>query len=102
MPQTRPERRTLLVDYSVYVRTRKRHQHPRPEPLDSNEVTVVGVMTGLWTVALVVLLLLGDRLPPDKHWWIWVCIAGIGGGLLALIYVRKRRRGIEKRRTTLG
>lgn len=59
-------------------------------------------MTALWAVALVVLLVLGDRLPPDKHWWIWTCAAGIGGGMAALVYVRKRRRGIEKRRNTLG
>lgn len=79
-----------------------RNRHQTPEPLDSNEVTVVGVMTALWAVALGVLLLLGDRLPAGKQWWIWVCVAGIGGGLCALAYVRKRRRGIEKRRNTLG
>ncbi len=76
-------------------------RHLTPEPPETNEVAVVGIGTALWGVALLVLLLLPDRLDPAQH-WLWTCVAGIGGGLLAFLYVRKRRRGIEKRRDTHG
>lgn len=75
-----------------------RRRHPTPEPLDTNEVAVVAIITGMWAVALVVLLLAGESLSPNNRWWIWTCAAGIGGGVVALAYLRQRRRGIEKRR----
>jgi Protein of unknown function (DUF2530) len=40
---------------------------------------------GLWTVALVVLLLLGDRVDPM---WTWTCVAAIGLALLGLGVMR--------------
>lgn len=74
-----------------------RQRRPTPEPLDTNEVAVVGIGTALWAVALVVLVLLPAGVSPETRWWLWTCVAGIVGGLLALMYVRKRRHGIEKR-----
>lgn len=61
----------------------------------------MAVGTVLWGVALLVLFLLPDRVAPGQH-WLWTCVAGIGGGLVAFLYVRKRRRGIEKRRRVHG
>ncbi|WNV76317.1 DUF2530 domain-containing protein [Geodermatophilus sp. DSM 44513] len=46
-----------------------------PPPLQVDTVRVVLVGTALWAVALVVLLLLGDRV--DRV-WTWTCVAGIG------------------------
>ncbi|GAA3759256.1 hypothetical protein GCM10022402_41510 [Salinactinospora qingdaonensis] len=40
-----------------------------------------------WTVALVVLLALGDRLPEQDRWWIWVCVTGLGLGIFAYFYI---------------
>ncbi|RBY75256.1 DUF2530 domain-containing protein [Geodermatophilus sp. TF02-6] len=45
-----------------------------PPPLRVDTVRVVLAGTALWTVALVVLLLLGDRV--DRV-WTWTCVAGI-------------------------
>jgi hypothetical protein len=45
-----------------------------PPPLRVDTVRVVVVGAALWVVALVVLLLLGDRV--DRV-WIWTCLAGI-------------------------
>jgi hypothetical protein len=42
-------------------------------------VVIAGI--GLWAVALVVLLLLGDRV---DRMWTWTCVAAIGLGLLGL------------------
>ena len=45
-----------------------------PPPLRVDTVRVVLVGTALWVVALVVLLVLGDRV---DRMWTWTCVAGI-------------------------
>ncbi len=51
-----------------------RPSHPAPPPLQVDTVRVVLAGAALWGVALVVLLLLGDRV---ERVWIWTCVAGI-------------------------
>ncbi len=51
-----------------------RPSHPAPPPLQVDTVRVVLAGAALWAVALVVLLLLGDRV---ERVWIWTCVAGI-------------------------
>lgn len=46
-------------------------------------MVVIGI--GLWAVALVVLLVLGDRV---DRLWTWTCVAAIGLGLLGLGVMR--------------
>jgi hypothetical protein len=46
-------------------------------------VVLLGI--GLWVVALVVLLVLGDRV---DRLWTWTCVAAIGLGLLGLGVMR--------------
>jgi hypothetical protein len=48
-------------------------------------VPVVLVGTALWAIALVVLLLLGDRV--DRV-WTWTCVAAIGLAALGLVVMR--------------
>jgi hypothetical protein len=45
-----------------------------PPPLRVDTVRVVLAGTAVWVVALVVLLLLGDRV---DRMWTWTCVAGI-------------------------
>ena len=47
-------------------------QAPPPLRVDTARVVVVGA--ALWVVALVVLLVLGDRV---DRMWTWACVAGI-------------------------
>ena len=47
-------------------------QAPPPLRVDTARVVVVGA--ALWVVALVVLLVLGDRV---DRMWTWTCVAGI-------------------------
>jgi Protein of unknown function (DUF2530) len=56
-----------------------------PPPLQVDTVRVVVVGTATWVVALVVLLLLGDRV--DRV-WTWTCVAGIGLAVLGLGIMR--------------
>jgi len=53
-------------------------------------VTVAG--TAAWAVALVVLLIVRDSLPPGERWWIWTCVCGVAMGLFALWYVPRLKR----------
>ena len=52
--------------------SRPAKQAPPPLRVDTARVVLIGA--GLWVVALVVLLLLGDRV--DRV-WTWTCLAGI-------------------------
>jgi hypothetical protein len=47
-------------------------------------------------VALVVLLIVRDRLPSGSHWWIWTCATGLGLGLFGLVYVPFLKRSRER------
>jgi hypothetical protein len=51
-----------------------RPSRPAPPPLQVDTARVVLAGTVLWALALVVLLLLGDRV--DRS-WTWTCVAGI-------------------------
>ena len=56
-----------------------------PPPLRVDTARVVLIGTGLWAAALVVLLLLGDRVDPV---WTWTCVAGIGLAAIGLGIMR--------------
>ncbi|TKJ16624.1 hypothetical protein A6V29_13600 [Blastococcus sp. CCUG 61487] len=51
--------------------------------MDTTRVVLAG--TGLWAAALVVLLLLGDRV---DRMWTWTCLAAIGLAVLGLGIMR--------------
>jgi hypothetical protein len=56
-----------------------------PPPLQVDTVRVVLAGTALWAVALVVLLLLGDRV---DRMWTWTCLAAIALAALGLWVMR--------------
>jgi hypothetical protein len=58
---------------------------PSPPPLQVDTVRVVQAGTALWSVALVVLLVLGDRV--DRV-WTWTCVAAIVLAVLGLGLMR--------------
>jgi hypothetical protein len=58
-----------------------------PPPLQVDTVRVVLAGTALWAVALVVLLLLGDRV--DRV-WTWTCVAGIALAGVGLAVMRRQ------------
>ena len=65
----------------------------QPPPLEANDQLVTGVVAAGWAVALIVLLIVRDRLPADARWWIWTCVAGLVMGLFGLWYVPRLKRG---------
>jgi hypothetical protein len=56
-----------------------------PPPLQVDTVRVVLAGTAAWAVALVVLLLLGDRV---DRMWTWTCLAGIALAALGIVVMR--------------
>ena len=62
-----------------------RLSRPAPPPLQVDTARVVLAGTVLWALALVVLLLLGDRV--DRV-WVWTCVAGIGLAVWGLALMR--------------
>ena len=74
---------------------------PPPPPREADDRTVTLVGTIGWAVALVVLLIVRDKLPAGSRWWVWACVTGLAMGLFALWYVPvlKRGRGTGQRCT---
>ena len=62
-----------------------------PQPLASDAARILEIGMALWSVALVVSLLVPARHEGERAWWPWTCVAGIFGGGLALMYVRRGR-----------
>jgi hypothetical protein len=60
-----------------------------PQPLDVDVARLVEVGIALWGVALVVSLLVPALHQAERHWWPWACVAGMVGGGIALLYVRR-------------
>ena len=63
-------------------------QAPPPLQVDTTRVVLAGM--ALWAVALVVLLLLGDRV---ERMWIWTCIAALLLAVLGLGVMRWQGQG---------
>jgi len=63
-----------------------------PKQDQTDAVVPVTVGTVVWGVALVVTLLLRDRLAEHgTQWWVWTCAVGFGLGLFGCWWVRRRR-----------
>jgi hypothetical protein len=72
---------------------------PPPEPLETDDVKVITIGTGLWAVAFVVLIPFYGELQDDGNgWWLWTCAVGFGLGLIGIWYCRRRRDAIRRSR----
>jgi hypothetical protein len=80
----------------VKLSRREAERPSPPPPLEANDQLVAGVGTAGWAIALVVLLIVRDSLPPDARWWIWTCVTGVILGLFALFYVPRLKRSRAK------
>ncbi|HTU06706.1 MAG TPA: DUF2530 domain-containing protein [Trebonia sp.] len=71
----------------------RRERLPAPSPKEADDRVVTAIGTAGWAVALVVLLIVRDSIPPGSRWWVWTCVAGLVMGLFALWYVPLLKRG---------
>lgn len=65
----------------------RKPRRPDPEVHESDYRVPAAIGTVAWTVALVVLLLLGEGLPESERWWIGVCVTGIVLGVFGFLYI---------------
>jgi hypothetical protein len=82
----------------------RKPRRPDPDVHESDYRVPAAIGTVAWTVALVVLLLLGEGLPESERWWIGVCVTGIVLGVFGFLYIpvllRKRAEQEEHGRDT--
>ncbi|MGH8968434.1 MAG: DUF2530 domain-containing protein [Actinomycetes bacterium] len=72
-------------------------RRPDPEPLETDDVRVVTIGTVVWFVALVLALVFHDPLADGGNEnWTWIFLAGAGLGLLGIVYLRRRRRSLQR------
>ncbi|HWJ68081.1 MAG TPA: DUF2530 domain-containing protein [Nocardioides sp.] len=63
------------------------------EPLDVDGVRTVQVGTALFALAFLALLPFYGRLEEgDRTWLLWMCLTGVGLGLLGVEYCKRRRQ----------
>ena len=63
------------------------------EPLDVDGVRTVQVGTGLFLLGFLGLLPFYGRLEESgRTWLLWMCLTGVGLGLLGMEYCKRRRR----------
>jgi hypothetical protein len=78
-----------------------RQQRPVPPPLEGDDRLITAVITAGFLVALIVLLIMRDKLAPADRWWVWVAAVGTGMGLFGFAYVphfkRSRSRAAQRR-----
>ncbi len=61
-------------------------------PLDVDGVGAATVGTALFALALLGCLLARDTLAANgSSWWIWVCVTGVGTGMIGIAYSTRRR-----------
>lgn len=67
-------------------------------PVDDDGIVFVVIGTGIWFVALIVLIALHRQLEDaGRLWWIAVAGVGFGLGLVGIVYSRRRRERIGRR-----
>jgi hypothetical protein len=75
----------------LWVKDSERRPDPAPVATDDRKPMAVGL--GLWIIAsIVVLIALGAAGISADPTPLWACVAGVGLGLLGLVYVHRQRR----------
>jgi hypothetical protein len=75
----------------LWLKDSERRPDPAPVATDDRKPMVIGL--ALWIVALVIVLIaLGPAGVSADPTPLFACVAGIGLGLLALVFVHRQRR----------
>jgi Protein of unknown function (DUF2530) len=68
--------------------------------LEGNDQLITAIITAGWAVALLVLLIVREKIPAADRWWIWACAAGFAIGLFGLFYTPRLKR--SRSRSAVG
>lgn len=74
----------------LWLKDSERRPDPAPVKTDDRKAYLVGLIA--WVIALVLVIVFLPTLTADgRGWWLWTCIAGLGLGLIGLLYTHWRR-----------
>ena len=69
------------------------------QAVDVDGVAATTIGTIVWAVAFLILLPFRSDLEADGRGdWLWICLAGIVGGLYGIVYCRRRRASMARAR----
>ncbi|MFM9877430.1 MAG: DUF2530 domain-containing protein [Rhodoglobus sp.] len=75
----------------LWLKDSERRPDPAPVKTDDRKPMLIGI--AVWLVALAVMLVFLAPLTQAGHiWWLWTCIAGIGLGLIGVLYTNWRHK----------
>jgi hypothetical protein len=73
----------------LWLKDSERRPDPTPVKTDDRKPILVGMTA--WLIALIVLLAFTAPLATSGNsWWLYTCAAGLGLGLIGLIYTNRR------------
>ncbi|CAN5449134.1 hypothetical protein BH10ACT7_BH10ACT7_04380 [soil metagenome] len=73
----------------LWLKDSERRPDPAPVKTDDRKAYLVGLM--LWAIGLALVIVFLPTLTADGHgWWLWTCVAGLGLGLIGLLYTHWR------------
>ncbi len=82
---------------TVHPMAARPEEHPDPEPLETDDVRLVGLGIALWALALVVLAVLQVASVGDvQPWWLAMCVCGLALGLVGVRYCQRRRDALPR------
>ncbi len=73
----------------IWLKDSERRPDPEPVRTDDRKAMLVGIT--LWLIALALMLMFMPQLTAaGLGWWLAMCVAGIGLGLIGIIYTHWR------------
>ena len=74
----------------LWLKDSERRPDPAPVKTDDRKAYLVGLI--LWVIALVAVIVFLPVLTADgRGWWLWACVAGLGLGVIGMLYTHWRR-----------
>jgi drug/metabolite transporter (DMT)-like permease len=73
-----------------------RRPDPQPKEYPAEHVITAGI--GLWLLAFLVLVIFFRHDLSRHHttYWLWICLTGVGLGIVGYPLVRRRKQTVEK------
>lgn len=62
-----------------------------PKPVSVRTITILRLGLVVWAAALLVVLAVPSLREGDRHWWVWVPVAGLVLGALGHVYLSRGR-----------
>lgn len=79
----------------IWLKDSERRPDPAPVATDDRAAMLAGIV--LWVIALAGLLVaLPWVVERELQWWLWTCVAGVGLGIIGLLYTHARRDKSER------